>query len=149
MDYGLDDIKRTLRERQQAAAVANEVFYGGQQAWFDACRTRNALDPDHRIVRVIARLLRAAGDAVPHVLRRQDQELLDADPAVSAFWHSVAQAGPDGWREERQRLKTVQTQACSSAAPQERLMTLDTNAVKSLLGAYRLWGQMLIDTRNE
>ena len=57
----------------------------------------------------------------------------------------MAQAGPDGWREERQRVRTTERQACETADPRARLLMLDVHAVKSLLPTYRAWGRMLLD----
>ena len=147
MDHGrviLADIERALTERHQAATVAKMALYGGQSAWFDVCRRRRQADSDFQLARVIIRLLRAGGDAGPLRCHRVDLKRLEADPAVAAYWRSVAAAGSEGWREERQRLKAVATEAAASADPVERQLALDTNAILNLVPTYRAWGAMLL-----
>ena len=140
----LSDIHRTLTKRRQQETLAIMAFFGGQQGWFDACRRRNFADQERQLARVLVRLLRAAADAGPLRCRDADMRRLEADPQVLAFWRSVAASGPDGWREERRRVKEVENEAVRSPDPVERLLALDVNAVRSLLPTYRAWGRMLM-----
>ena len=74
-----------------------------------------------------------------------DRPLLSADPAVEAFWKSVAATGPEAWQEEKLRVKRVEEAALDSDDPEVRLLALDAYAVRSLMDTYRAWGQMLLD----
>lgn len=140
-----EEMQSVLRERQQQGFQALIDLYGGLDGWHDACRARRAADPDYQLARIIVRLLRAGGD--PGLLRCRpgDRDRLADDPELEAFWQSVAQAGPDGWREERQRVRATERQASETADPRTRSLMLDVHAVKSLLPTYRAWGRMLLD----
>lgn len=141
----LEEMQTALRERQQQEFQALIDLYGGLDGWHDACRARRAADPDYRLARIIVRLLRAGGDRGPLRCRPGDRDRLGDDPELEAFWQSVAHAGPDGWREERQRVMAAERQASASDGPGTRLLMLDIHAVKSLLPIYRAWGRMLLD----
>lgn len=148
MDDGkamLDEMRAALHERQQQGLRKLIGFHGGLERWFAACRARRGADADYQLARIIARLLRTGGDPGPLRLSSGDRDRLAADPALDGFWRSVAEAGPDGWREERQRVRATERQAREVADPQARLLMLDVHAVKSLLPTYRAWGRMLLD----
>lgn len=140
----LDDIRQALVERRRLETRAVMEFHGGQQGWFDACRRRNFGDPDRQLARVVVRLLRAAGDPGPLRCHPADLLRLTTDAPLTAFWKSVSAAGRDGWREERQRVKAVASEAAASGDRGERLLALDVNAVMSLMPTYRTWGRMLL-----
>lgn len=66
------------------------------------------------------------------------------EPALMAFWQSVASAGDDGWQEERRRVLGVQRRAMQAASAADRKLMFDLYAVQSLVPLYRAWGQMLL-----
>lgn len=142
----MDEIQRALIERQQHAATTMMQLYGGQQKYFDACRRARAADGDLQLARIILRLLRAGGDPGPLRCHRIHMGILEAEPAVLAYWRCAAAAGREGWREERQRIKAVQQATVVSADPDERALAIDVNAIKSLMPTYRAWGRLLLVT---
>lgn len=97
------------------------------------------------MARSILRFLRLGGDPGPLAARAVDRARLATDPALNAFWQSVAQCGQEAWTEERLRVRAVEEEALQSADPEGRMMGLDVNAVRSLLPTYRAWGRMLLD----
>ena len=140
-----DEIRRAMSERRQQEAAAKQALYGGQEGWFAECSRRKAADGDYQLARVIVRLIRKGGEAGSLRCRVADRPLLSADPAVEAFWKSVAAAGPEAWQEEKRRVKRVEEMALDSDDLDVRLLALDAYAVRSLMDTYRAWGQMLLD----
>lgn len=139
------EIQRSLMERQREGLAAMIALHGGLEDWFAECRARKAADPEHQMAWSVLRFLRLRGDAGPLAGRAVDRARLATDPALHAYWQSVAQGGPEAWTEERLRVKAVEEHALQSGDPKERMLGLDVNAVKSLLPTYRAWGRMLLD----
>ena len=124
-----------LRE-QQAAVIA---LHGGLDAWHAACRRRRAADPDHRLARVVLRLIRNG-----HLMNGFDEARLRADRQLSAYFQSVAEAGPIAWMEERRRIRQVLRDATEQTHDYgDRYPALDIEAVKELMPTWRAWGQIL------
>lgn len=140
-----NEIKLALMERRQQDLAAMVALHGGLDGWFAECRARKANDPGYQMARSILRFLRSGGDPGPLAGKAVDRARLATDPALNAFWQSVAQGGPEAWTEERLRIKAVEEEALQSADPEERMLGLDVNAVRSLLPIYRVWGRMLLD----
>jgi hypothetical protein len=140
----MDEIQRALIERQQHAATTMMQLYGGQQKYFDACRRARAADRDLQLARIVLRLLRAGGDPGSLRCHRIHMEILEAEPDVLAYWRSVAAAGQEGWREERQRVKAAEQAAANSNDSHERALVMDVNAIKALMPTYRAWGRLLL-----
>lgn len=141
----LNECLDALAKRTQEAFQAKLRLYGGQERWFEACHARNATDSDYAYARAIVRLMRRGDDPVAETMRRH-WHTLSQDPDLHAYWQSVAGAGQDGWREERKRIRAVQTEAYRSDEPIKRYLSLDLPATKSLLATYRQWGRVLLSS---
>lgn len=98
MDDVLRDIQRALVERQQQGAMAREALYGGQGAYFDAFRRARSANQGHQMARIIVRSLRAGKEPADLRCHPTHLKMHGRDPAILAFWRSVAAAGKDGWR---------------------------------------------------
>jgi len=140
-----EDIRRALIERQLEETMTLVALHGGLNGWFAECHARQAADPGHKMAWSILRFLRLGGDPGPLAGKAIDRARLATDPALNAYWQSVAQSGREAWTEERMRVRAVEEEALCSPEPEERMLALDANAVKSLLPTYRAWGQMLLD----
>lgn len=112
-------------------------------AWHEACRRRRAADPDHRLARVVLRLIRNG-----HLMNGFDTERLRADPQLWAYFRSVTEAGPMAWVEERRRIRQVLRDAAEQAHDHgDRYPALDIEAVKELMPIWRAWGQVVIESK--
>ncbi|GGF51390.1 hypothetical protein GCM10011611_67320 [Aliidongia dinghuensis] len=138
----LDDADVDRLREQQAAVI---TLHGSLDAWHDACRRRRAADPDHRLARIILRLIRNG-----HLANGLDEQRLQTDRHLWGYFRSVADDGPMAWMEERRRIR----QALRDAAEQvhdygDRYPALDIEAVKELMPTWRAWGQIIIETETD
>lgn len=101
-------------------------------------RPGSGAPPSRALARIVGRLLRYGGQ-----LNEHDRRRLLADRDLAAYWNSVAEAGEEGWREERTRLAQVQRHAAAAGDPADWLLALDSEAVKALLPTWRAWGRVI------
>jgi hypothetical protein len=102
--------------------------YGSVDAWKTACCERRADDLDARLARVIGMLMKAAPGRPRGKLRTPERIKLLTDKPLAAYWASVAAAGDEGWREEKNRIAGQQ------------------GCIRSLLPLWRSWGSILLES---
>jgi len=141
----LHELEQALRERRQQGFQVLIDLHGGLQGWLDACRVRKATDKDYGLARAIVRLLGRGGSERCAGLMAGERRRLNADPDVAAYWQSVEDAGDDGWREERERIRNVERLATKTNSEHGHLLMLDVYAARSLMPTYRAWGRILIE----
>ncbi len=141
---GVMELVRLQKAQDDIHAVVKS--FGGQQAWFDACRRWRQSDWDYGTASTLVRLIRRN-----HTRRctnsPREWAKLGSDRPVQAYWLSVADAGDEGWREERRRIREIERAAAEFSDLRRVKLMLDVWAVRSLLPLYRSWGQMLIEAQ--
>lgn len=103
------------------------------RAWL---RLRRDLDT----ARAVRQMLNTGGQCLAH--RRKH---IDADPALAAFFSSVADA--DAWREEIDRVRIRQARNARHRRPDPLpgAPGLSLAVIVALLPTWRAWGQMVLD----
>ena len=103
---------------------------------------------DTDIARSMRRLFHESGAKPSGWCSRRDKAVVMADAELAAFLKSVATAGPDGWREEIDRVRLRQVKAARKRGGRPDGVgapALSLAAIVDLLPTWRAWGRMLID----
>lgn len=103
---------------------------------------------DIDIARSMRRLFHESGAKPSGWCSRHDKAVVMADAELAAFLKSVAAAGPDGWREEIDRVRLRQVKATRKRGRRPYgvgASALSLAAIVGLLPTWRAWGRMLID----
>ncbi|WP_200478057.1 hypothetical protein [Azospirillum brasilense] len=113
-------------------------------------RTWLEWDRERRLARAVRSLLRENAGKPLGVCKPAEQDVLESDPPLAAFFASVAAAGEDAWREEVARVRTRQ-----AARRKERIARtgewhsgsarLSPVPIIDLLPVWRAWGRMLLN----
>jgi hypothetical protein len=138
-----DELAEEFRRRRQEGIDAMIKLYGGVEAYEAACRRQRAADPDHRLARIVLRLIRNRG-----LTNRFDIECLAADKPLAAYFASVAEAGDLAFMDERRRIRQVIRESTVDMRG-ERYPIFDVDAVWELLPIWREWGSALLLARRE
>src|SRR5438105_2987202 len=93
------ELARHFAERWQEGVAIMIKLYGGLEAYRAACLAKRYATPDHRLARIICRALRERRRP-----NERNQQILDADRPLAAYFASVDASGAAGWREERARV---------------------------------------------
>ncbi len=107
-----------------------------------------ALRRDIDIARSVRRLFHESGIKPAGWCSRYHKAVIMADAELDAFLKSVAMAGPDGWREEIDRVRLRQVKAARKRGGKPDgfgAPALSLAAIVGLLPTWRAWGRMLID----
>ena len=136
-----DELAEEFRRRRQEGIDAMIKLYGGKEAYEAACRRQRAADPDHRLARIVLRLIRNWG-----ITNRFDIERLAADKPLAAYFASVAEAGDLAYMDERRRIRQVIRESTADMQGQ-RYPIFDIDAVRELLPLWREWGSTLLEIK--
>lgn len=100
--------------------------------------------PETKMARIVSSLFRDTRFKPQGTLMHKlDQDLLAADRPLAAYFASVAEAGPDAWREERFRI----AERSSHLPPECRGAPLNLGRIAAMLPIWRAWGQILIECK--
>lgn len=100
---------------------------------------------DRQMIRALTTLLNKYGTR-SQLIKDRAWSVLDRDPALSAFFRSVEEAGDEAWDEERYRIGRRFTLRTKSIPPEIRRDMSKDGAVNSLLPTWREWGIAILQT---
>ena len=133
-----DEIAEEFRRRRQEGIDAMIRLCGGAEAYEAACRRQRAADPDHRLAKIVLRLIRQCG-----LTNRFDIERLAADKPLAAYFASVAEAGNLAFMDERRRIRQVIRDSTVDMQG-VRYPIFDIDAVWELLSIWKEWGSVIM-----
>lgn len=98
--------------------------------------------PETKMARIVASLFRDTRFKPQGTLMFEvDRAILAADRPLAAYFSSVAEAGPEAWREERTRI----AERNRPLPPEHRGDPLTVGSIAAMLPTWRAWGQVLLD----
>lgn len=105
---------------------------------------------DRRLADALRRLLHSNRAKPTGWCRQSTVDTIEEDPELTAFFRSVAVAGPDAWQEEVARVRRRQTRRRRwrerlTGRAVEATSELSVVAIQDLLPIWREWGRALLD----